>query len=144
MTFAETVEHYSTPILSVLGILAILIPVWLKWIRPKWRAFIHDVAAGRDALVGRDAIHDPLSGTQIAPALPGVGKRMETIEAALVVLADNQAVLINHEERILALEQAAVERIVTRAESGAAYSAMEAAFRSHDDPDHTIPPKEKP
>lgn len=151
MTFAAAVDHYSTPLLTVLAILAILVPVHVKWARPKWQSFRSDLAAGRDALVGRDAILDPVSGTQLAPALPGVGKRMETIEAALIVLADNQTVLVNHEDRIMALEQAAMERIVTRAETGAAYSAMEAAFRStpetaadRDDREIAHPQEKKP
>lgn len=126
----ETVEKYAGAILSVLGILAIVVPVWIKWGLPKWRSFKHDVTAGRDALVGRDAICDPISGTQLAPALPGIGKRMETIEGALVVLAEQQVTLSDHAMRLGKLETAAVERIAARVETGAAYSAMEAAFRS--------------
>lgn len=126
----ETIDQYGGAALTVLGVLTILVPVYLRWVRPKWRAFRHDLVAGRDALVGRDAILDPMSGTQLAPALPGIGKRMENFETALLTLAENQSVLVNHEERLVRLELAAAERIVTRAESGAAFSAMEAAYRS--------------
>jgi hypothetical protein len=136
----ETIDQYGSTALTVLGVLAILVPVYVKWVRPKWRAFRRDVIAGRDALVGRDAILDPVSGTRIADALPGIGKRMENFETALVTLAANQSVLVNHEDRIMALEMAATERIITRAESGAAFSAMEAAYRStpetNDNRDH--------
>lgn len=127
---------------TALGILAIVVPVWLKWGRPTAKALVKDFRAGRDALVGRDAVLDSMSGRELAPALPGIGKRMENFEQALttlaenaVTLADNQKVLLNHESRIMALEEGAVERIVSRAETTAAFGAMEAALRSQHDPD---------
>jgi hypothetical protein len=139
---------------TVLGILAIVVPVWLKWGRPTYKALVKDFRAGRDALVGREAVLDSMSGTELAPALPGIGKRMENFEQALttlaenavtladnqVTIADNQRVLLNHEDRIMALEEGAVERIVARAETTAAYGAMEAAYRSQPSEPNVIRP----
>jgi hypothetical protein len=135
-------ERYTVLIFTVLGILAIVVPVWLKWGRPTYKALVRDFRAGRDALVGRDAVLDNLSGRELAPALPGIGKRMENFESALMTLAENQSVLVNHEDRIMALEQGAIERIVSRAETTAAYGAMEAAYRSQPAEPNVIRPED--
>lgn len=98
------------------------------------KAILRDLRGGRDALLGRDAVVDTITGEERVPALPGIGVRMahqeqqmELLTEAVAKLASTHTRLENHETRILKLEEAAVERVVTRAESAAAWRAMEAA-----------------
>jgi hypothetical protein len=48
-------------------------------------------------------------------------------------LDDLDIARLDHENRIVKLEEAAVERVVTRAESAAAFRAMEAAVKAQPD-----------
>jgi hypothetical protein len=119
----------------------------VRWVRPRWADFAADVRASRDALLGRDAIVDSITKKEIAPALPGIGVRMEhqeqralrqeerteVIAGTLVKLVDQHERLIGLTERVngiddrvLKLEQAAVERIVGKAESAEAWRAVQA------------------
>lgn len=139
---------------AALGLIALLSAIagWAKLIRPKWRGFKGDVTAGRDALLGRDAIIDSITGKELAPALPGIGQRMAAQEQSTELLVVTVTKLVahqehaeklekrvdNHDDRLKALEEAAVERVVAKAESTAAWRAMEAATKAT--PDMTIPP----
>jgi hypothetical protein len=113
---------------------------FLRWVRPKMRRAGSDIRAGRDALVGRDAVFDTITGKEIAPALPGIGVRMATTELQMSTLTEAVATLADNDGRLSSLEQwrndvdrwrnlidaGAVERVVTRAESAAAWRAVEA------------------
>lgn len=119
--------------LSLCALLAVL-GGWLRWIRPRWRNGRREITAVRDAILGREAQFDSITGKEISPALPGMGVRMahqeqqmELITSAVARLAETHERLENHESRIKKLEDAAVERVVARAESAAAWRAMEAA-----------------
>lgn len=95
----------------------------------------------RDAILGRDPVTDSITGKELAPALPGIGVRMEhqerqmeTLTQAVRTIADTQVTVAaiqqevaDHRGRIRRLEEATVERVVSRAESAAAWRAMEAA-----------------
>ncbi len=87
----------------------------------------------RDSILGRPATVDTITGKELAPALPGIGQRMDTVERAVIALADQHLKLDDHEGRIKALEDAAVERVVSRVESAQAWSAMEAALSAKED-----------
>ncbi|MGZ6778162.1 MAG: hypothetical protein ACXVGO_04105 [Mycobacterium sp.] len=120
-----------------------LLAAWWRWLRPKYKRGKADGVAIRDAILGRDAIVDSITKKEIAPALPGIGQRMATVEQALITFAQNRhdldALIESHEkhdQRIRALEDAAVERVVTKAESAAAWRAMEAATLAQ--PDETL------
>lgn len=115
---------------------------FFRWVRPAVKAVRRDFVAGRDALVGRDAVHDSITGREIVPALPGIGVRMDTTEnqmaqlaAAVVKIADSHVLLEDHEGRIKKLEEAAVERVVARAESVQAWRAIEAVAAQSPHPD---------
>ncbi len=115
------------------GTVLALIYGFLRWVRPGARALAKDFRAGRDALIGRDAIHDSITGVERVPALPGIGVRMDTTEnqmamltTAVAKIADSHVMAEDHERRITKLEEAAVERVVARAESAAAWRAIEA------------------
>lgn len=127
---------------------------WVTKVRP-WRAARaeaeatkeRDRIATRDALIGRPPVLDSITGKEISPALPGIGQRMATQEqqmadmaSSVAQIAETQAELARvhitleaHEGRLTALERGAVERVVTRAESAAAWRAMEAATNATPD-----------
>lgn len=121
---------------AVVAALAALSKYGLKVWRA-WRVARAKVTAVGDAILGREAVVDTITGKEIAPALPGMGVRMahqeqqmEAITAAVTRLASQHEALKDHETRISRLEEAAVERVVTRAESAAAWSAVEAVAKS--------------
>lgn len=101
-----------------------------RWFRPKWRAISADVQAGRDALVGRDAVVDSITGKELAPALPGIGVRMATMETAVAKLVETTLRLDDHELRITSLEEGAVERVAAKLESAQAWRAVEAVAKA--------------
>lgn len=126
--------------LITLGTLAGLFAAFWRWVRPRLRRTTADTVAVRDAILGRDAIVDSITGREISPALPGIGVRMATTEQRMTVLAEAVSKLADshqhmesldrrtddHERRIKALEEGAVERVVARAESLQAWRAVEA------------------
>lgn len=123
----------QTLVTFILGLAALggILLGWLRWLRPRLHRAQAEAVAIRDSIIGRDAIRDSITGREIAPALPGVGVRLEAQERHLGVLADAVASLAqshdrleDHEHRITKLETAAVERIVARAESAAGWRAV--------------------
>lgn len=93
--------------------------VWWRWVRPRYRATKREVVGVRDAILGRDATVDSITGREVSPALPGIGQRIATVEDAVLQLADQRDQLKNHEERIGILEDARAERAIAQAESAA-------------------------
>jgi hypothetical protein len=126
-----------------LGIIA-LGGVLSRWYFKKLRPALHererDRIAQRDVLVGRPAVPDSIvPGKFIAPALPGIGQRMDTIEAAVAELARSnqrheahEAHLARHDREIADLAASAMERIVGKVESVAAWQAVEAVAKNPD------------
>jgi hypothetical protein len=53
---------------------------FFKWVRPAYKRGKADVISGRDALLGRDEVRDSITGKVLAPALPGMGVRMDRNE----------------------------------------------------------------
>lgn len=97
---------------------------YLRWVRPRIRSVVRTGNAVVDTLVGRDAITDPVTGRELAPAQPGIGVRMAKLEDAISTLAHQDRRIVALEttvddlgRRMVAQEQASVERAVTRAES---------------------------
>ena len=125
--------------------IAALTAIWkaIKRARAATRGAIVDGVKIRDSIIGRGAVVDTITGQQLAPPLPGIGQRMDTVERTVATLADQHRVLDDHEDRLKAhaeaiaeLKAASVERVVTRAESAAAWRAVEAvAMSTPDDPD---------
>ena len=113
---------------------------WFRWVLPRYRRWRGQFVAARDSIIGRPAELDSITGTELAPALPGVGVRLEALERHLGVLADavkslaqSHVQLEDHEDRIQKLEIASVERIVTRVDSAAGWRAMEEAVKAQPD-----------
>lgn len=141
MSAVESTVGLTVGLITIAG--AVL--TWLRWIRPKVKKGQAEAVAVRDAILGRDAVRDSITGRVLAPPLPGIGQRIDTVERAVATLADQHRVLEDHERRIKAneariskLEDAAAERIVTKQESALAWRAMEAATNATPpEPDET-------
>ena len=124
---------------------------WWRWLGPMWRDLRRDFRASRDALIGRDALVDSITGREIAPALPGMGVRMDLQETitkhqseqmavltdAVARLADQSAAIDDHEHRIKMLEEAHAERLLNKVEQAAAFRAMEQAIKATPDLEST-------
>lgn len=134
--YLSNIDALSKALIGVGALIGMLFG-FFRWVRPGARALAKDFRAGRDALVGREAIHDTITGKEIVPALPGIGVRMDTTEnqmkqlaTALATLVDNSHRLDDLEPRVAKLEEAAVERVVARAESASAWRAIEAVAKT--------------
>lgn len=139
-------DNTQAVVAVALGLTSLLGAGWAfrAKVQPWWQDLRQDYIKGRDALVGRDAVVDSITGRELAPALPGIGQRMANVETAIVAIAQQQQEIADlkvtsaiHDREIARLgdgqarlEAAMVERIVTKAESAAAWRAMEAAAQA--------------
>jgi hypothetical protein len=145
MDFISDADLLSKLLATLLTLLTAVF-AFFRWVRPKLKQAASDVRAGRDALVGREAIHDTITGAELVPALPGIGLRMATTEQqmgvlteAVAKLADSTLRLDDHDNRLRRLEEGVVERVVTRAESTAAWRAVEAIATQPEHDDTPLP-----
>lgn len=142
-------------IITIGAVLAV-VGGWLKVIRPRWKKFSKKAVAALDSIVGRDEVRDSITDELKIPALPGIGVRMAAVEhsneitaIAIQKLVDQQEHLIKmgkrvdeHEDRITKLETNQVERVVARAETTAAYRAIETAIKATPDIESDSPEDE--
>ena len=132
-------QNWVTFLLALATLLGVLVG-WFRLVRPRILRGRSEVTAIHDSILGRDAIVDSITGREIEPALPGVGVRLAATEEHLGVLAQAVATIAeshvrleDHEQRLTRLEEASVERIVSRAESAAGWRAMEEAIKAEPD-----------
>lgn len=118
---------YAATLLSVVGG---AIAVWV-FVRPA----VKRSRAVADAILGEESVHDR-AGREIQPARPGLVSRVGSVEHTLALLVETNARLENHEGRldghdaaIRELQEQALERIVTKAESASAWRAVEAVAK---------------
>lgn len=142
--------NQTTEVIIWLGAALAVIGGWFKWIRPRARKWWKTGGAIVATLVGTDEVRHKVTGAVIAEAQPGVGVQLANLTTAHVQLAGVVTKLVeqqehtealqdgqrDHERRIVVLEAASVERIVTRAESAQAWRAVEAAHNAQ--PETTI------
>jgi hypothetical protein len=143
MNEAQDWVTFALALAAALGVLG----GYFRWVLPRYRRLRSRVVAAWHSIFGRDAILDSTTGREIEPALPGVGMRLADQARDLSLLTESVAAIaksharlddldiarLDHENRIVKLEEAAVERVVTRAESAAAFRAMEAAVKAQPD-----------
>lgn len=141
------VEPFLTIALTSIGIVGGLAG-WVRWGRPRAQKAWRTVVAAFATLAGTEEVRHKITNEVIVPAQPGVGVQIANLTAAHIELAEVVKKLVeqqahtealqagqhDHEKRIVVLEQAQVERIVTKAESAAAWRAVEAAHNAQ--PDH--------
>ncbi|KAB2808304.1 hypothetical protein F9L07_22580 [Pimelobacter simplex] len=132
----------------VLGVLALLgaLLSYLRWVHPRIKKARATGRAAIDALLGRDAIRDSITGEEIHPALPGVGARMAHQEQQMELLTVTVTKLVDQqvhqqklerrvdglEHRVKGLEDQTIERVAGKAESVAAWRAVEAVAKQAD------------
>lgn len=111
--------------------LLIIFGGWWRWVRPRYKGAKDQAVSIRDAIIGRPAIKDSITGREISPKLPGIGERVDTLELVVLrvsdqsrTLAEHDARHAEHEQRLTALEDARVERVVSQAESAAMWTAV--------------------
>jgi hypothetical protein len=117
---------------------------WLRWVRPRWRRATAQVVGVRDAILGREALVDTITGVQRVPALPGVGVRLANTEEAIEKLTelverqgDYGARIEALEVRLTAIEESTIERIAGKAEMVELLRTIQAA-------QHAPPPAADP
>lgn len=133
------IEQTSTLVGIASALVVVLggVVAWLRWVRPRIRSTAGRVGAALDTIAGRPAITDNITGRELAPELPSIGKRMESVEGSVAQLVEvirsqhlQDQRLDNHEGRIKQLEDGTIERIATKAESVSAWRAVEAVAKS--------------
>jgi hypothetical protein len=153
MDYITNIDALSKALIGVMT-LGALVFSFFRWVRPKMKQAASDIRAGRDALVGRDAIYDStVPGKILVPALPGIGVRMASTENNLTELTTAVAKLADNDQRTtdlehwraevdrwrIAVDEGVVERVVTRAESTAAWRAVEAIAAQPAEHDAPLP-----
>jgi hypothetical protein len=116
-------------IIAVGGATAVVVTL-LHQTRRAYKKGKREVGAFRDAVLGRDAIIHPDTGEELAPAVPGMGSRMATIEEAVVAMADERRRVDHLEERVTVLEKKDMERALARTESIELMRTIDAALKS--------------
>lgn len=113
-------EPFSKTLIALAGAVGVVV-AFMRWVRPRLRSWGADIRAGRDALVGREAIIDSITGKELVPALPGMGVRMDsnerqlaTLTEAVTALALSTVRLDDHERRLAVLEQASSPTVVVQ------------------------------
>jgi hypothetical protein len=71
MDFISDADLLSKLLATLLTILTAIF-AFFRWVRPKMKQAASDIQAGRDALIGREAIFDSITGKELVPALPDV------------------------------------------------------------------------
>lgn len=122
-------NEWSVAIVSVAGALTAL-GLLARKARGAYREAKKDGRAFKDAILGREEILHPDTGAVLAPAVPGIGSRMATIEAAVVEMANTHARVDRLEVRVTALEAKDVERALARTESIELMRTIDAAIKS--------------
>ena len=131
-----------------LGLLALLGALlgYLRWVRPRLKRAVGTWVQLRDSLIGREEQRDSITGRKILDELPGIGVRMDNFERGqqqtqkalehIATLIESQQQqdqrLDTVERRVDALEQAAIERVATKAESVAMWRGVEAIAKQSD------------
>jgi hypothetical protein len=126
-------------------ILSALIAAWVRKVGPWLKEQAWKRQAKDDFLVGRPPAINRITG-EATPALPSaaeqfgaiskevrsLSQQMGPLTQAVAQIAESHKRLDDHEGRIKTLEEQAVERVVTKAESAAAWRAMEAIAHDPD------------
>lgn len=117
----------------------------LRWLLPRLARFFGSVTQTFETINGKAAVVDH-SGREVEPPVPGVQVQLADIKAVVsdqsqqnTRLTAIEAEQVDHTHRLTRLEEAHIERVVTRAESAQAWAAVEAiASQPAGDPPETI------
>ncbi|TQK73356.1 hypothetical protein [Nocardioides sp. SLBN-35] len=143
-----TLDRSNDVVALAIGILTLLglFAGYMKVVRPRIHKARATLASASDALLGRDAIVDSITGEELSPALPGVGARMAHQEQQMELLTVTVTKLVDQqvhqqklerrvdglEHRVKGLEDQTIERVAGKAESISAWRAVEAVAKQQD------------
>jgi hypothetical protein len=120
-----------TILVAVVTVLGAGAPFVFKKVVPAVRRRRETREAMHAAIIGAPAVRDKATGEIRAPAIPGIADRMGAMEKHMAVMAETVASLNDAhsrldgvEERVKALEEARVERVVAQAESAQIWRAV--------------------
>lgn len=111
---------------------------WAKYVGPKVRRFTDRAVGIFQAIAGRDAIIDKVSGKEVAPAVPPLGEQLssinDTMAKLVAVIESNHDAherlnahdkhLVAHDQAIGALISGSLERAATAMSSAALLNAV--------------------
>ena len=101
LDFIRDSALWLTAVAAGVGVLTAAATWWWK----RGRRIVGKIDATMDAVVGRPAILHPDTGEVLAPATPGLGVRLATIESTLVELAETNAALTVLSSRVGRVEE---------------------------------------
>lgn len=133
---------------SLVAVLVGLAAFWLKVLQPRLEKAAHFLARVDETINGRPAELDSY-GRPRSPAIPALAEQqaetqaqMRELTTAVRALVEHtqqldevRTIVVDHDRRIGKLEEAYVERVVSRADSALAWRAVEAAVRADGHPD---------
>src|SRR5690242_19446625 len=97
-------------LVAILTVLGTAVATW-RWFRPRWRQFTAKVEQLFESVNGRPAMVDKATGREVAPAVPSLGVRLETLEVAVrdrTALEDRvtavETLIAEHGNRLAAIE----------------------------------------
>lgn len=112
----------------ILGLIGVVGAAYATWRR--FRPGVRRASAALDAIIGKEAVVDR-SGKVMEPSQPGLVHRVATVEEAVVEIRhvvalwnETQHTLNDHANRIKALEDARVDRLIAQAESAHMWRAV--------------------
>lgn len=100
LDFIKDSALWLTAVAAALGVLTGAVAWWWK----RGRRIAGKIDGALDALVGRPDILHPDTGEVLAPATPGLGVRLATIETALVGLAETHLAMGTLSARVESVE----------------------------------------
>lgn len=101
---------------------------WWKVIRPRWRKVASTVVAIRDAILGRDEIHDSITGAKIADALPGMGVRTAHLEQQMTHQVEQMGHQVAQMRELTQVVKTLAETQSRQQDHGARLDAHDAQF----------------
>lgn len=104
VTWLGSINPVLAGVLTLLGIVVICVPVLRKWHTNK-KARERKLDAGMDSLLGYGAIHDPATGAVLKEATPSMAVRVDTIEQAILSLAETHRQLTDLNVRLNTMEE---------------------------------------
>jgi hypothetical protein len=130
MSLFEFVKDNAALIVSVAAAIGVL-AAGVRWTEKRLSRFSERWEASTDALLGREEIRHPDTGTVLVPATPGLGKRLADIEQTLTQLATTDDRITRLEvwkdEHLLDVMRRESER---HEEAKAMWSALEAIAKA--------------
>lgn len=94
-----SLDPFLSTLVSILAILGVTSPFLKKWY-DRSRKLNKKLEAGMDSLLGYGPVLDPATGVVLKEATPSLAVRVDTIEGAIMSLAETQRMLADLHVRV--------------------------------------------